>query len=124
MPRHDNMSVHQRISEAFRLGRARHLNLKRSLSKDQIAAECMSAAAEVCANPICCRSRQCHDPFSPNCIIRLCVEHGERVTAEMNELGRMIHQMTRRVAERMLEHVESHYREPSPPRLDQPERDW
>ena len=124
MPRHDSMRPHERIAEAFRLARVRHRSLKRGLSEDQIANECMSATTQVCEDPVCRRKRHCRNPKSANCILRLSVETRQRQADEFNELWKMMHQMTRRVAERMLEHVESHYREPSPPRLEPSEGDW
>ena len=124
MPRHDNMSADQRISEAFRLARIRRQSLKRGVSEDRIVSECVSAASQVCADPNCRRKRTCRNASSRICIIRLTVEDGERAAAEMNELGRMMKQMTRRVVENMYAHVESHHREPSLPPLEPTERDW
>jgi hypothetical protein len=123
MPRHDNMSVDQRISEALRLSRIRRQSLKRGLSEDRIASECVSAASQVCADPNCRRRRHCRNPLSPNCIIRLSVEDRERAAAEMNKLGRMMKQMTIRVAQNMYDQVESHHRQPSPPPLEPSKRD-
>ena len=123
MHRHDNMSADQRISEAFRLARIRRQGLKRGLSEDRIATECVSAASQVCADPNCRRKRTCRNARSRNCIIRLTVEDRERAAAEMNELGRMMKQMTRQVAENMFAQVERHHRVSSPPPLEPAERD-